>query len=685
MTHPTKQIEPVPPRSARAAVLVAGCSGVLALFSTALVNTPHVAVFALTCCVVFAQAAWAPVLWPTAGGLLVRRGLSSTLLAATLILCFAKFVRLDPNDIAGITATFGGFLGRLLISVLLAQLFVTDRMRDLRVALLLAGAMFVLAVATDAGWVVVAALVVGWPAGVAALAIDHSVGERSKADAVARPTRTSPGTGWARIGWFAAVSAVVAVLLVLLVPHPDGVRPRQGGAVARGGAGQTPTSGAAPRTSTGYTSGSMDMRSRGALPATPVADVPVDSPTLWRGTTLDYYDGTTWSASDRNRASLLPEGPHVDLSVDATTFGTGVERTDAVRRRPGFYGVVIAPGQPTAIDVAGRVLRVPGGFSVGPGAGGYPMTYTVTSTSTDLPAAQLSHTPVVTADVDAPGNALQLPTSLPERVRALGRRLTATAPNRLAATRAVETYLGAHATYRLDSPVPPPGADAVDHFLFEAHTGFCEQFAAAEVVLLRASGVPARLATGFAGGTAAGDHRTLLGSDAHAWVEVWYPGIGWSSSDPTAGARLADQTLLDRASALLRGHWGRVLMAAGLLLTAALVAVLVWWLRRRLRRAVGPDDQGAVAAPLPPVLAAFARVQRALDEAGTPRSPAESVSELAKRPALRGAAGALAVVERTAYAAQAPVGAEATDAERILDALARRLSEQASETAGTKR
>ena len=73
--------------------------------------------------------------------------------------------------------------------------------------------------------------------------------------------------------------------------------------------------------------------------------------------------------------------------------------------------------------------------------------------------------------------------------------------------------------------------------------------------------------------------------------------------------------------------------------------------------------------------AAFDRLQRALADMGTPRAPAESVSELAQRPAMRGAAGAFAVVERTSYGARAPVGAEADSAVRTLDELTGRLRE----------
>ena len=78
-----------------------------------------------------------------------------------------------------------------------------------------------------------------------------------------------------------------------------------------------------------------------------------------------------------------------------------------------------------------------------------------------------------------------MPASVPERVRALGAQLAA-GRSRTGAVQQVEPWLAENATYNLDSPVPGPGEDAVDRFLFVDRVGFCEQFAAAEVLLLRA-------------------------------------------------------------------------------------------------------------------------------------------------------------------------------------------------------
>ncbi len=78
--------------------------------------------------------------------------------------------------------------------------------------------------------------------------------------------------------------------------------------------------------------------------------------------------------------------------------------------------------------------------------------------------------------------------------------------------------------------------DPVDEFLFQSRRGFCEYYAAAFTVLMRAGGVPARIVTGYQGGeiNPLGDYLIVRQRDAHAWVEVWLEGRGWVRVDPTA-------------------------------------------------------------------------------------------------------------------------------------------------------
>ncbi|MGC8873434.1 MAG: transglutaminase TgpA family protein, partial [Chloroflexia bacterium] len=103
------------------------------------------------------------------------------------------------------------------------------------------------------------------------------------------------------------------------------------------------------------------------------------------------------------------------------------------------------------------------------------------------------------------------------------------------AAEAIQDYLRVHYVYRTDIAPPPPDADAVDFFLFESRAGYCDYFASAMVVLLRAEGIPARLAHGYAAGkydSQKGGYVVPLAA-AHSWVEVYFPGYGWQRFEPT--------------------------------------------------------------------------------------------------------------------------------------------------------
>jgi len=89
-------------------------------------------------------------------------------------------------------------------------------------------------------------------------------------------------------------------------------------------------------------------------------------------------------------------------------------------------------------------------------------------------------------------------------------------------------------TYTLEPG--PYGDEAVDEFWFDRKLGFCEHFAAAYVVVMRALGVPARIVTGYQGMDPAPQdgYWIVRQSNAHAWAEIWLPGEGWQRVDPTA-------------------------------------------------------------------------------------------------------------------------------------------------------
>ncbi len=96
-------------------------------------------------------------------------------------------------------------------------------------------------------------------------------------------------------------------------------------------------------------------------------------------------------------------------------------------------------------------------------------------------------------------------------------------------------YFRTEAFYYTLQP-PLLGRHSVDEFLFVSRRGFCEHYAAAFVVLMRAAGIPARVVTGYQGGEINPHDGFLVvrQSDAHAWAEVWLAGRGWVRVDPTA-------------------------------------------------------------------------------------------------------------------------------------------------------
>ncbi len=121
------------------------------------------------------------------------------------------------------------------------------------------------------------------------------------------------------------------------------------------------------------------------------------------------------------------------------------------------------------------------------------------------------------------------------RVIALAQELTAGAGTPFDRALALqEHFTGPDSGFVYDlRTAPPAGDDALVEFLTVGRTGYCEQFASAMAVMLRAVGVPARVAVGFTAGRPEGDARRITTSDAHAWVEAFFPGIGWTTFDPT--------------------------------------------------------------------------------------------------------------------------------------------------------
>ena len=115
---------------------------------------------------------------------------------------------------------------------------------------------------------------------------------------------------------------------------------------------------------------------------------------------------------------------------------------------------------------------------------------------------------------------------------ALAQRLRGAAETQEELVQSVLSYLRRGFSY---TETPPRSAYGLEGFLFDAKSGYCQQFSGSMALLLRMAGVPARVVTGFTSGSLDTKTREYVvrDLDAHSWVEVWYGGIGWVTFDPT--------------------------------------------------------------------------------------------------------------------------------------------------------
>lgn len=158
---------------------------------------------------------------------------------------------------------------------------------------------------------------------------------------------------------------------------------------------------------------------------------------------------------------------------------------------------------------------------------------------------------------------LQLPGNLSSEVRTLAARLTADQESPYDKATAITNYLRREITYSKVVSRPPFGADVLEWFLLDYKQGYCNYYATAEVILLRAVGIPARLVVGFAQGEKVpgqGNMLVVKQKDAHAWPEVYFPGIGWVEFEPTSS-----QLVITRPSGIIPPFIGNPTPAANII------------------------------------------------------------------------------------------------------------------------
>lgn len=511
-------------------------------------------------------------------------------------------------------------------------------------------------------------LVIWTVAAVAALVLaDRSEQSDVRALSLASPTRPRAREA----GVLALVVLAVAGLVFALLPAAGSARavtfpmalpdttPTGGlpGAISNpslggGGSAGRPAGTAASFTYTGF-SESLDTAVRGRPDDTLVMRVRASAAALWRGQTFDRWDGRRWTATEETPVPVGGGGRiRLPSPADDPMAGDGERFVQTFYlEEPGPNLIFGAYSLSELYFADRRVFQL----SDGTVRTGVELTddtvYTVVSrrphvTASDLRAAEGAVAPPLPPAVAE--RALQLPRVSP-RVRSLAAEVTAGAPTTYDKVQALTAWMAANTEYTLDIPPLPPGADAVEHFLFEERRGFCEQIGTALVVMLRSLGIPARLAVGYA----PGERNPFTGlfevraQDAHAWAEVWFDGVGWQGFDPTASVPLAGDSGLRARSGLSSFVGARLPTVPAEPFVVAMAVVAAVLARRRLvaRRA---------AAARPWVEQWQARLDEIGRECGRPRKDGESVREyvevlrhVAPHPGWRDAVG---VVEWEAYA-----------------------------------
>ena len=509
------------------------------------------------------------------------------------------------------------------------------------------------------------ALILYFALAIAALALLHRSEMSEGASVAASPvTGGEPGTG---TGWGSrrdiskalGVTVLAATVLFLVVPQPQSVRTfalpfnfAGGGIGGSGGvtnpgfpAGSPPSTRSSSAAYYGFAD-RMDLRVRGELSDEVVMRVRSSAPAMYRGIIFDRYDGVAWEGDQEDPVPFSDDEPPYGYPLEYRSLGPralGTQTFYIEREQP---NVVFSGGQPDSIWIEGS-LGVDANGSLRTGATLSPDTvYSVVTSRGAATPDQLRALP----DEEAPeafDKYLQVPSTVPSRVGELAERITRNAPTRYDKVKAIEDWLADNFRYNIDSPIPPEGRDAVDYFLFDSDVGFCEQFASATAIMLRELGIPVRVVAGYTPGNRNPftGYYEVKNSDAHTWVEVWFPNYGWYEFDPTfavplAEGQLADTIPLARAIDFLSEKLSGAIPglsrdAIKYVLYAAIAGVVgfgFWLARKRRKPAVVP-------APAPvfagrgggPITRAFRRFEQTMAGTGRARSPSETAAELLRR------------------------------------------------------
>ncbi len=478
------------------------------------------------------------------------RGWLKLVLAVGALAAFAQFLGLFAPALGG--QVFGlqtGLVELLLWVQILHSMDVPSR-RDLLFSLATSGALLIVTAALATNETFLLTLVLWIAAAMAALSI------ASLRDAGARVT---PRHGRALPFTLLAVGGAGLILMLVLPPARVFAFSLPSRAVAgginTGGALVNPAFTALPSAAgragattgrfgySGYTE-SLDLAFRGRPDNTLVMKVRAPGPDFWRAQTFDTFDGRSWSNSDKRitrifgERGLRPRTPPEDIPM---RFGDEFIQTYFLEEiAPNIVFAAASPERvfwpfDDAYQMSDGTMR--GGDTLAEGT-----VYSVVSRRVAVtPALLRSHDPLRGLVDPATSRRYTRIPELRPRVRELAQALAAGSPSTYDTIQAMTRWIATHTKYSLNPPRLDDDDDAIETFLFDDQRGFCEQIATSLVVMLRSVGIPARLTVGYA----AGKRNPFSGlyevraSDAHAYTEVLFPGVGWQAFDPTADVPLA--------------------------------------------------------------------------------------------------------------------------------------------------
>jgi transglutaminase-like putative cysteine protease len=332
----------------------------------------------------------------------------------------------------------------------------------------------------------------------------------------------------------------------------------------------------------------------------------------WRGVALGKFDGRVWS-NNRAQHQLFRE-------IDGRFVfppPAGVQKTTPrlisyrVLMEPVGMNVFFLAGAPKSLEGFYGHLAMDDGGSVFDLDPEHPVNRYRMSSDVEQAATSDLRTAGETYPPDVVSSYLQLP-ELDRRIPQLAQQITASADNNYDRARAVETYLRAHFGYTLQLSRTVPH-DPLANFLFERKQGHCEYFASSMAVMLRTLGIPSRVVNGFRTGefndvTA---QYVVRASNAHSWVEAYFPNQGWVAFDPTPGASFPARTGWSRVSLYVDamasfwrewvvnydvGHQQSLAVSAGNRSRQVFAALRHWW-RSQYRHLLAAARQtgGAIA------------------------------------------------------------------------------------------